>query len=189
MASEGMVLNQSETARFFGVVPATIREWERRGCPVESRGRKGVQAQYNTADLIRWREQQAALAASGDLSAMDIDEAKRRKLAAEAAIVEIELDKARGELVEVSVVMEAVGKGLDACRSRLLSIGSKIAPDIALETDAATVKEIVDDAVHEALDEISGPAFAYSGEASGDITQSDIGLVQDEDAPTADTDT
>ncbi|SMC42862.1 Phage DNA packaging protein Nu1 [Fulvimarina manganoxydans] len=162
-------VSQIALAELLDVTPKTVRAWERQGCPVEVKSRKrGQPSEYLVADVVRWREQQAALAASGDLSAMDMDEAKRRKLAAEAAMAEIVLDKERGEIAEIATIMGVVGKGLESCRARLLGISSKIAPILAMETDATTAKEIVDDAIHEALNEISGPAFAFADEAEGD---------------------
>ncbi len=63
---EGRQVNQAELADIFGVSVVTIRTWERRGCPIVSKGRKGAAAQYNTADVAKCREQQAAAAAEGE---------------------------------------------------------------------------------------------------------------------------
>lgn len=187
-APESPVVSQAEVTRLFNVTPQTVLAWERRGCPVEVKGGRGKPTLYRVADVIRWREDQARLSATGDLSAMDMDEAKRRKLAAEAAMAEIVLDKEKGEIAEVATIMGVVGRGLDACRSRLLGISSKIAPVVALETDAAAVREIIDDAVNEALHEISGPAFEFAGGAEGNGAEGALDALPDEDDASSDPD-
>lgn len=166
------LVNQLELARLLGVDPGTIRTWQRQGMPIEKAStRRGDPNQYSVPAVVRWREEQARLAASGDLNAMDMEEARRRKLAAEAATAELALDERRGVVVEVGVVMEEVGRGLDSCRARLLGIGSKLAPMIAIETDAAVCKRMVDDAVNEALHELSGPAFELPSGPAGDNSE------------------
>lgn len=167
--AEAAPVSQIELSRLLDVRPATIRAWVSQGCPVQEKARKAGQAsKYSVAEVVRWREAQAAMAASGDLDAMDVEEARRRKLAAEAAIVEIDLAKRRGEVVEISLVAKEIGAGLSACRSRLLSVGAATAPKIELAPDAASIKEIVDDAISEALDEISSASFEFGGDAEGD---------------------
>lgn len=150
MPSDGRDLNQTETAMLFGVTPATIRTWERRGCPVVKQGRKGVEAVYNTAAVIRWREEQAALAASGDLSSMDVEEARRRKLAAEAALAELDLAVRRGDFVEIEQVGKAVEEEYATIRANLTSLPGEVAADLEglttaerQELIAAKVSEIL----------------------------------------------
>jgi len=86
-----------EVAELFGVNDRTIRLWVRRGCPFLQKGGRGGRAwQFETSDVIGWREQQAAIAAVGDTAKLDVEEARRRKLAAEAVLSELELAKAKG---------------------------------------------------------------------------------------------
>ena len=166
-ANEPELVNQAELSNLFGVTTNTIRAWERQGMPVVQRGRPGHQARYSPRDAIRWREDRARLAASGDLSAVDMAEARRRKLVAEAASAEIDLDVKRGAVVEYEIVIEEVGRSLDACRARLLSLGGTLAPLVAIEADGARCKQLIDNAVNEALEELS------SGDALGDEVDGD----------------
>lgn len=166
-------VSQIELSRLLDFSTAAIRAWEAQGCPVEQRAkRKGEANLYSVASVVRWREQQAALSASGNLAAMDMEEAKRRKLAAEAALVEIDLARKRAEVVDVSVIAAVVGGALSACRARLLGIGASVAPRLQLASDTASRKEMIDDAINEALHEISGPAFEFSGGTDGDGQES-----------------
>jgi phage terminase Nu1 subunit (DNA packaging protein) len=155
-------VNQLGLADMLGVDPKTIRAWERQGCPIERKSRRrGDPTLYSVAAVSRWREAQAALAASGDLAAMDMEEARRRKLAAEAAIAELELEQKRGRVVEVEEAAQEFEHLLSSLRGRLLPIGSTVAPRLVLAQDAAAMLEIVDDAVIEALHEISGSPHDY----------------------------
>jgi len=182
-------ISQIELSRLLDVKPATIRAWEARGCPIEHKAqKKGEASLYSVAEVVRWREAQAAMAASGDLSAMDMEEAKRRKLSAEAALVEIDLAKARGNVVEVAVAAKEIGDALSACRSRLLGVGASVAPRLDLAPDTASRKEMIDDAINEALDEISSTAFEFASGSEGDSPEGDQDPAEGADAPAAEAD-
>lgn len=86
---------------------------------------------------------------------VDYQGQRTRKIAAEASLAEIELAKARGEVADLDLVRAEVLACFSACRSRLLSIGSTLAGRMDLATDMASRKELIDDAVIEALNEIS----------------------------------
>lgn len=163
---QSAVVNQTEIARLLDVTPKTIRAWEVQGCPVEAPStRRGAPALYSVAAVVQWREEVAARAASGALAAMDMEEARRRKLAAEAALVELDLAKRRDEVVEMPITAEEVGAGLSAVRARLMAIGATVAPKLILAADTASRKEIIDDEVNQALAEISGPDFLPEAES------------------------
>src|SRR3954453_4794819 len=108
----GRDVNQVELADIFGVSTVTIRTWERRGLPVVTKGRKGAAGVYNTAEVAKWREQQAAGAAAGDDNSVDEAEGKRRKIVAEARLAELELAREEGALVEIDAVAAEVGSVL-----------------------------------------------------------------------------
>lgn len=184
--AEAALVSQVELGSLLEKSTAAIRAWERQGCPVAQKARrKGEATLYSVAAVVEWREKQAALSASGDLAAMDMEEAKRRKLAAEAALVEIDLARKRGEVIEVAVVAAEIGGALSACRARLLGVGSSVAPRLELAPDTAARKEMIDDAINEALDEISGPAFEFAGGSDGDGPEGDPGDSGGADAPAA----
>lgn len=136
--STGRIVSQSELAEIWGKNPATIRAWVRAGCPIIKKGRGGARSEYNTADVAAWREQQAALGAGGDLNAMDIDEARRRKTAAEAALAELELAIKKGRYVEIEEVGSAVAEEYAEVRAKLLSLPSDMADSLQHLTVAET---------------------------------------------------
>ena len=120
--------------------------------------------------------------------AADFQASRARKMAAEAALAEIELCKARDEVVELAHVEKVVGGALATTRARLLQVGAKVAPQADLITDAASLKEMIDDAIHEALNEISSGALEYAGTADDDDPGEDHGAARPDDDAAAEAD-
>jgi hypothetical protein len=83
------------------------------------------------------------------------DEARTRKLNAEAQIAEIELQKVRGELVPAEDVVNAWNDVLGALKSKLLSIPTKGAPILSTESKAGVCQKILEDLINESLEELS----------------------------------
>lgn len=179
-AVESPLVSQMQLAGIFGVKTDTIRAWERMGCPVEHRGGRGLASAYRPADVIRWREEQATLAAAGDVSKLDLNEARRRKTVAEAALAEIDLARARGEIAEVSIMTRELGNALAATLARLMAVGAKLAPTLEFATDAASRKNMIDDAIAEAVHDISSPDFSFFGSPEGDDPEGAAGDVPGE---------
>jgi phage terminase Nu1 subunit (DNA packaging protein) len=145
-------------AGLFGVTRQTVDRWLKQGCPfVEKADRdRGREWQLSLPAVVEWREKRAVEQAIGDTSKLGIDEARRRKTAAEAALAELELARQRGEVVSLAVVANVIGDQLSACKARLLSIPTKISPLVATATDVQECRDLLDGAVREALDEITG---------------------------------
>lgn len=83
------------------------------------------------------------------------DEARTRKVNAEAEIAELELKKIHAELVNADDVVQAWTDVLGSVKSRLLSIPTKAAPVVAAESNAGMCQKIVEDLIQEALEELS----------------------------------
>lgn len=148
----------TEVAALLGKHRNTISKWIGQGCPyVEKADRdRGKEWQLSLPAVMDWREKYAVEQAVGDTSKLDIDEARRRKTVAEAALAELELSKQRGEVVSLEVVSTVVGDQLSACKARLVAIPTKVAPVLVSVTDVTECRDIIDAAVREALNELSG---------------------------------
>jgi hypothetical protein len=83
------------------------------------------------------------------------DEARTRKVNAEAEIAELELAKVRGELVIAEDVVKAWDDVLSALKGKLLSIPTKAAPVVSAEPEAGSCQKILEDLINEALEELS----------------------------------
>ena len=83
------------------------------------------------------------------------DEARTRKVNAEAEIAELELKKIHAELVNAEDVVQAWTDVLGSVKSRLLSIPTKAAPVVAAESNAGMCQKIIEELIQEALEELS----------------------------------
>jgi phage terminase Nu1 subunit (DNA packaging protein) len=83
------------------------------------------------------------------------DEARTRKVNAEAEIAELELAKVRGQLVLAEDVVKAWMDVLGNLKSKLTNIPSKAAPIVASESEAGMVQHILTDLINEALEELA----------------------------------
>lgn len=150
----------------MGVTSNTITQWVGKGCPYVQKGGQGKSWVFNMPDVIAWREEQIALQAVGDTASLDIDEARRRKLAAEAALAELDVSKRRGEVVEIEDVAAAVGDDYANVRAKLMSLPTKAAPQLAIIEDSAEAQAVLEKLVHEALEELTADGI-YESAVSG----------------------
>ena len=113
------------------------------------------------------------LALKGDSdNVVDLEKSRRRKLAAEAELAELELAKAREAVISVEIHGKVVGNICDIIRTKLLSVPSKIAPAVALETDQGICKNIIDDEVRGSLTELARFVSDESGRTPEDAGSS-----------------
>lgn len=120
---------------------------------VRRKGRAG--SEYETSDVIAWMQRKQVDNLLGDAAAIDIEEAKRRKMAAEAELAETELAQVRGRLLPVEDVEKTWTELLASCRARLLALPSKLAPEVFAADTVTEVKGLIKAGVIEALNELS----------------------------------
>ena len=83
------------------------------------------------------------------------DEARTRKINAEAEIAELELQRIKATMCFTADVVKAWESVLHACRAKLLAVPVKMAPVVSGISDTATIKERLEEAIREALDELA----------------------------------
>ena len=88
---------------------------------------------------------------------------RRRKLALEVEALELDLAAKRKASVPVDQALAVMARDYAACRSRLLALPSKVAPLVATIDDAEAVRELLADAVEEALAELTADADTLVG--------------------------
>lgn len=160
MERHGRTLNRTELAEFFAVAPTTVDAWVRRGCPAlkraTGRGSGGNTWQFDSAAVVEWLREQAVQNAIGDIAKIDEQEARRRKIAAEAALAEYELAERRREMIRVEDYAVISARRYAACRARLLGVAPKVAPQLLGLEEASDAQAIVAAAINEALTELVG---------------------------------
>lgn len=161
-------VSKADLARAMGVSTVTITQWVGKGCPFEQKGSPGRPWLFSLPDVVAWREDQIQAQAVGDTTKLDLNEARRRKLAAEAAHAELDLAKRRGELVEIAEVAAAVGDDYTNLRAKLLALPVRLAPQCVGITNTAEVQATVEKFIHEALEElVSDGVYSSAAESAG----------------------
>lgn len=117
----GQQLNRTEMADHLGIGMPTLDDWVRRGCPVITRGGRGVAWKFNSADVRAWRDDDIRRDASHVESASN-DELKRRKLQAETEQLELDLARAKSEVVDIAQYERALTKALGEVRTNLRTV-------------------------------------------------------------------
>ena len=84
-----------------------------------------------------------------------------RLLKAQAALKELELSVKNGELVPVSGVVSVWEGRIGSCRSRLLGLPGRIAPQVVGCSNIAEVKALLERHICECLDELAIGASVF----------------------------
>lgn len=152
----GRTVNKTEAAELFGVTAKTVDNWMRKGLKGETQGREVL---LNTAAIAQFLEDDIKARFSATPAAETIDQARIRKITADAALAELQLERERGEVVNIEEVARAIGDEYAATRAKLLSIPTKLAPRIAIESDENACRELLAREITEALNELVGAGF------------------------------
>lgn len=152
-----MLADVDQLAQYFGVSRQTVHVWLKEGMPLKKRGAPGRAHQFETSEVIRWYKDKAVKAATadGDSDLMNIEEAKRRKIAAEAGIVEINLAKARGEVVPLEEVERELANKFAQFRSRIRKVPERCVLRVIGEKNQSKIKSEILDEIDQCLEELS----------------------------------
>lgn len=163
----GSLVNRVKLAEIFGVSVDTVSAWVKRGCPYLVGGDKGKQWSFNSASVFRWHLESVD-GSSGSQTPENYEKSKARKMAADAALAEIELERARGSVVELSVVLDAVTEEYATVRTRLGSLPGILAPRLSPDR-ALEYQPVIADVVDDILKELSADErFADTVDETGD---------------------
>lgn len=120
----------------------------------------------------------------GVLIGSSYDEARTRKINAEAEIAELELAKIRGTLCMTDDVVKAWEGVLHACKAKLLGLPSKMAPVLSNINDTALIKNHIELGIREALEELANYQPSVDAtRTSGTVVAESDGEADAEDKP------
>ena len=86
---------------------------------------------------------------------ISLDEARKRKLSAEAELQELELKKQKGILIPLELIEQQWSSIVHSCKQKMRSIPNKLAPILAVESNIEVCKNLLNKEIHLALDELS----------------------------------
>lgn len=164
--------NINEASVILGFSAPTIRKFISQGMPVKSKGGRGKDYTLDLPACVNWIAEQRVNNAVGDVSLADLEELKKRKLAAETTIAEIEAAKLRSEVVYVQDAIRAFTHEALAVKARILAIPQRLAAALAGINDQRQIKQILTDELHATLEELSArsvdvPAVLGAGDEQG----------------------
>ena len=148
-------VNRAELAELLGCSLPTITSKVQRGMPYLQKGQRGKEWMFDTADVIGWEKDQAIKNTVGDLSAVSEDEMKRRKLAAETTIVEIEAAKKRGEVAPLHDMETAWRDAVLEFKARIRLLPSRVAGQLVGLDNETEIKAVLLDEVDQSLTVLS----------------------------------
>ena len=117
--------------------------------------RKEERGRYPFVENIKKYVMYLQARVDGGENIIDLDEARKRKLQAEAMLVELELATAQNNTISILDHGELIGSIGDTVRGRLLVLPSKLAPALALESKQGLCKQIIEDEIRSTLTEIA----------------------------------
>jgi terminase small subunit / prophage DNA-packing protein len=82
----------------------TLDAWIRKGMPFTKKGNQTTEWEFDVSAVCKWREEHAIASVVGDVEDIGLEELKKRKLAAETALLEIELQQRKREVILLSEV-------------------------------------------------------------------------------------
>ena len=149
----GIDFSLEKTAQLFGVDPRTIQRWLRDGCP----GTKDAKGRWslNSAVVSEWLRERERTLVLGEVSDIDEGEARRRKIAAEAALAEFDLAMKTGAAISIDDHGKSMDTAFGNVRAKLLNLGAKIAPLVIGSTNVTETKDLIDGGIREVLAELS----------------------------------
>ncbi|GHE88365.1 hypothetical protein GCM10016455_05620 [Aliiroseovarius zhejiangensis] len=155
----GIQLNRAEMADAMGITPPTLDEWIRRGCPAVQKGARGRPWIFNSAQVMRWREDDVRAQSKG-VEVSSKEELNRRKLEAEVELVELELATATALVAPVEEFERAMQKGFAEVRSRLRGVlPARVAARVAALTGETEIKEVLREEIDEVLEALANAAL------------------------------
>ncbi len=136
------IVSRASLANLQGVSPPTVDAWVRQGCPVVARGGRGKEWKFDNSEVTSWRIDRKVAEATGAERA-DEEELRRRKLAAETELAELELAKARGDVVGVAQIERNLSSLFAEIRTNVRNIPDRVVSSLIGMTSEREFKEIL----------------------------------------------
>lgn len=149
-----MKVNKRELLQFLGRTNRTVDQWIDKGLPYKTRAdrKKNIDWEFETKEVIDWLRDYWKGGAQQPVA----DDAKQRKLNADAEMAETELAKYKGQLVDAEAVEEQWLSLVTRCKTKLLGMPSKLAYRLSALDSKDEINELLDDEIRQALEELSG---------------------------------
>lgn len=137
----GNQVNRSGLAGTFGVSLPTIDNWVSKGAPVVSKGGRGVEWVFDTAEIARWLRDQALADAGSDN--IELDDIEKRTKRARMLEAELSLAVARKEVAPIREFERASAAMDAAVRANVMNVPARAVLQLLGETDETRFKKVL----------------------------------------------
>lgn len=166
MSDESGLITKATVAAMLAVTPRQVERYmadSEDSLPIAERAPKGSKRghRFDIRAVHEWAVRRIiAEAPEGELD-LSQERAKLAKVQRERQ--EIAAARERGEVAPIAVVQKLVTDDYANVRARLLAMPSKLAPLVVPLTEPAEARELIEDHIIEALDELSSPEQLSKG--------------------------
>lgn len=158
---KGKQVNLTELADIMGCALNTINTYIKAGMPVVSRGARGKEWVFNSADCINWKAEKSVIDATSDAPADD-GVLKSRALLADTLLKELELAKAMALVAPLDQVERMVTRAFAEVRAGMRNIPSRVVSLLIGETDERRFKKVLLGEIDQALVALASADLAGS---------------------------
>lgn len=159
MSETNKLVNRNQLAEILNRNVSTVDNWIRRGLPYTQKGAQGSQWIFNLSDVISWRERVIIEEEYSKHEDVELEEARRRKMVAEALLLELELDIKRRDLIPAKDIHEAIAIRYTSIKQRLRAIPARISSAIVGIEDELECRHLLLEEIDSALLELSELRF------------------------------
>lgn len=150
----GKIVNQRELAEIVGVSNNTIAAWRSEGMPcLATADKKGSSSRYDTEAVIDWLRHRSAGANDEETINGRYEQARLTKLKADNEALDVA--QKEGTLIEAAAVAGVWDRLLGNFRSRLLSMPSALADELAPLSDPREVQAVLKVTINQVLEELA----------------------------------
>jgi hypothetical protein len=155
------IIIKSELAKRLGVSPPAISKYIRQGMPVRADGRIDYRAakKWHAANVVGKSMLRGRVPVSkpkqANPSLRSLAETKIQRERVRLEKEELELERAKGAVVDRSEVSGKYAALIVQFRNRALRLPTTLAPRVAAETDTSACQRILEGAIREALQELA----------------------------------
>lgn len=142
-------LNRSELSEAMGVNLTTIDVWIKAGMPAETKGSSGRPWSFDLPKCVRWYGEYKSRTVTHQNS--DAEELKLRKLAADAQMMELDLEIKKGTVGLIEDFEKALSATMLIARLNLQNVPSRAYTRLVGVTDEVRFKAILSEEITEAL--------------------------------------
>jgi terminase small subunit / prophage DNA-packing protein len=148
-------VNKIQLETLFDKSLPTIEAWIRKGVPFVQKGDKAKEWQFDASAVAKWREEHVVAAILGNTKDVEFEAGRRRKIAAEAGILEIELQEKRREVIATNEVAQGLAHAYLTLKQRLRTIPERVVHQVIAEDDEQICRELLLHEIDDALLELS----------------------------------